>query len=240
MRCCTQIISPQLDRLGRWAIEIADFSVEQGKPALPNIETLRPGDLQVYETHGFSPDGRSILFSGIPEGGTYYDFEIYLFDLATRRLSRLTENHEWDEQAHFRPDGTLILYGSTEGGRDPPGEKGGHPDERLSVSDEDGLLEHEAGWDRKAESDLLQRPVVSAVHARGRRCCRRGLRLGIGREEDRSEGEVRQAMGGGSLPHRVRWSLGSELPVLMQTLSEFLSGFFGGGRTESFEWFRRS
>lgn len=111
----SEIISGRMVRVGHWAIKLADFSIENGQPRLSNIQTLRPGGLQLYETHGFSPDGRRILFSGIPEGQYYYDMEIYVLDVSSARLSRLTSNDEWDEHAHFTLDGRRVIWASSAG-----------------------------------------------------------------------------------------------------------------------------
>ncbi len=111
----SEFISAQLDGIGHCAMKLADFSVEDGEPALSNVRTLRPGDLQLYEVHGFSPDGEKIIFSAVPEGGYYYDFEVYLLNLATEQLIQLTDDDEWDEHAHFAPDGSWIMWVSTEG-----------------------------------------------------------------------------------------------------------------------------
>jgi Tol biopolymer transport system component len=109
----SEIISPKLGQIGQWAIKLADFSIRDGQPHLENIQTLRPNDLQLYEMHGFSPDGRKILFSGVPQGGHYYDMEIYLMELGFRDAVRLTDNNEWDEHAHFTPDGNRIVWSSS-------------------------------------------------------------------------------------------------------------------------------
>ena len=69
----------------------------------------------MYETHGFSPDGTQILFSGAEQEGHYYDMEIYVMDLTTGVTVQLTDNDEWDEHAHFTPDGQSIVWVSTEG-----------------------------------------------------------------------------------------------------------------------------
>jgi len=118
----SEIISPDMDKIGRWAIRLADFSVKDGEPQLANIQTLQPGNLQLYEMHGFSPDGQTIIFSGVEEGEYYYDMEIYTMELATGQVNRLTENDEWDEHAHFTPDGRYIVWVSSEGIPQPKGD----------------------------------------------------------------------------------------------------------------------
>jgi len=100
---------------GWWVMKLADFSIVKDVPQILNVRILAPLALQLYETHGFSPDGKSILFSGIEGGGFYYDLEIYVMDLETGETTRLTSNDEWDEHAHFTPDGTHIVWTSSEG-----------------------------------------------------------------------------------------------------------------------------
>jgi len=99
----------------KWAIRLADFGFAGGAPELLHIETRRPRGLLFYETHGFSPDGGRLLFSGFPENGSYYALEIYSLDLITGRAKRLTKDREWDEHAHFSPDGTEIVWASSRG-----------------------------------------------------------------------------------------------------------------------------
>jgi polyhydroxybutyrate depolymerase len=110
----SEVLSPQGSTY-YWVMKLADFSVVNGEPRISNVQTLQPLDLMLYETHGFSPDGTKILFSGIEEGKYYYDMEIYTMDLTLGIATRLTDNDEWDEHAHFTPDGTHIVWTSSEG-----------------------------------------------------------------------------------------------------------------------------
>jgi Tol biopolymer transport system component len=96
-------------------IKLADFAVENGEVYITNVQTFQPRNLQMYETHGFSPDGTQILFSGTEQEGHYYDMEIYVMDLTTGVTVQLTDNDEWDEHAHFTPDGQSIVWVSSEG-----------------------------------------------------------------------------------------------------------------------------
>lgn len=116
----SEIISPQMDKIGHWAIKLANFSTENGL-TLENIRTLQPENLQLYEVHGFSSDGEKILFSGVEEGRYYYDMEIYTMDLHTGGVTQLTDNDEWDEHAHFAPDGRIVWV-SSEGIPQPKGD----------------------------------------------------------------------------------------------------------------------
>lgn len=98
---------------GQWAMKLGDFSVVNGEPRVTNLQTLTPGNFGLFETHGFSPDNRRIIFSVVPQGEYYYDMEIYTYDLTTQQLVRLTENNEWDEHAHYSPDGKIIAWMSS-------------------------------------------------------------------------------------------------------------------------------
>jgi acetyl esterase/lipase len=109
----SEIVKPGEGIGGQWAIKLGDFTIVNGEPRVTNIQTLTPGYLQLYETHGWSPDNRQIIFSGVPQGRFYYDMEIYTYDLTTQQLVRLTENSEWDEHAHYSPDGKWIAWMSS-------------------------------------------------------------------------------------------------------------------------------
>ena len=105
----SELIGPHM------VIKLADFILENGEVRLTNIQILQPEGLQMFETHGFSPDGTKILFSGAEQEGHYYDMDIYVMDLATEVTVQLTDNNEWDEHAHFTPDGQFIIWVSSEG-----------------------------------------------------------------------------------------------------------------------------
>ncbi|NIS82716.1 MAG: hypothetical protein GTO14_21510 [Anaerolineales bacterium] len=102
------------NQTGTWEIRMADFSIQDEKPLLTNIQASRPEDLQLYEMHGFSLDGKTIIFSGVEWGKYYYDLEIYTMNITTGDLQQLTNNDEWDEHAHFSPDGETILWVSSD------------------------------------------------------------------------------------------------------------------------------
>ena len=105
-------ISDRSPGLGQWALKMADFVVSEDGPAIENIQEFQPGGFQMYETHGFSPDDRQILFTACRDKD-FFNSDIYLYDLVTR----LTEPSEknWDEHAHFLPGGEHILWMSSSG-----------------------------------------------------------------------------------------------------------------------------
>ena len=57
-----------------------------------------------------SPDGRHLVFAST-EG------DLYLFDLTTHRVDRLTSNEEVEGSAAFSPDGGSLVYSASEKGR---------------------------------------------------------------------------------------------------------------------------
>ena len=101
--------------IGTWIIKKAAFGESNGAPALSHIETLKPGNLQFYETHSFTPDDAAIVFTGLAFNAKNNGFDIYKYDLATAEPTRLTDPKllAWDEHAQVSPDGTKILWMSS-------------------------------------------------------------------------------------------------------------------------------
>ncbi len=110
-----ELIKPYSSGTGIWAIKVADFEVKNGEPKATGVKTYTPGGFSLYETHGFSKDNDLVLFSGIPKGKGYFDMEIYTFCIGTGKLTRLTVNADWDEHAHFTPDGKKIIWAASTG-----------------------------------------------------------------------------------------------------------------------------
>jgi Tol biopolymer transport system component len=101
---------------GEWAIKIADFVVEGGTPRLENIRTYQPGSEthRLYEVHSFSPDDSLLLYSSNSDGQTQVGYDIYSLNVADGQATRLTfTEQEWDEHAHYSPDGKCIVWMST-------------------------------------------------------------------------------------------------------------------------------
>jgi hypothetical protein len=72
------------------------------------VEMLIPADHfeQTY-TPTFSPDGKTLAFSWWKMGGWR---DIWLMDLATRRLTRVTEDRALDMEPRFSPDGKYLYF----------------------------------------------------------------------------------------------------------------------------------
>jgi Tol biopolymer transport system component len=102
--------------MGYWALMTADFRTTGGKPRLENVRSYTPGGNAFYENHGFSPDGSQILFSSNYQARKRFEGHIYLMDLATQRVTRLT-TQDYNEHGSFSPDGSTIAWISTTGNR---------------------------------------------------------------------------------------------------------------------------
>ncbi|HUU46299.1 MAG TPA: BamA/TamA family outer membrane protein [Acidobacteriota bacterium] len=60
----------------------------------------------------FAPDGRRVVFSGAVKNGIY---DLFLYDLEERRLTRLTDDCYLDTDPVFTPDGADIVFASDRG-----------------------------------------------------------------------------------------------------------------------------
>jgi Tol biopolymer transport system component len=61
----------------------------------------------------FSPDGKSVVFTSNRDREGY---DIYLFNIAPKKITRLTRDSGLDTHAVFSPDGTKIVFVSNRGG----------------------------------------------------------------------------------------------------------------------------
>ena len=60
----------------------------------------------------WSPNGRRIAFTSVPEGGTEEEAEIYTMNIDGARLRRLTDNEVFDGQANWSPNGRKLSFQS--------------------------------------------------------------------------------------------------------------------------------
>jgi hypothetical protein len=102
---------------GEWALFFADFDTRTAMPTLRNIAAVRPGDQHsFYESHDWSPDGRTVLFSGnLVPGQPVSDMDLYEYEVATGAVHRLTSTSDWDENARYSADGRSIYWMSSRG-----------------------------------------------------------------------------------------------------------------------------
>lgn len=112
----TELVEPiGKGSVGKWAIKICDFSEKNGVPVLTNVKQYAPDNLDLYEIGDVSNNASKILFAGVPKGKGYFDMEIYLFDVAANKLSKLTNDSEWDEFPHFVENGKSIIWATSSG-----------------------------------------------------------------------------------------------------------------------------
>ena len=69
-----------------------------------------------YEAHEFSIDDSKILCTIAVSSEAYTNYDIWEMDIATQELTQLTNTpDEWDEHAHYSPDGKKIVWVSSHG-----------------------------------------------------------------------------------------------------------------------------
>jgi len=100
------------------ALFMADFRFEKNRPRLENIQKFQPGkNHDFYESYGFSPDGRKIIFGGnLKEGQPWYSMDLYSFANGDVEPARLTSTPQtWDRHASCSPDGKKIVWACSSG-----------------------------------------------------------------------------------------------------------------------------
>lgn len=103
---------------GEWALRFAALELDDGPPHLEGIRSVQPGERRAFfEGHDWSRDGSRVLFSGnLLAGQPEYGLDIYQYDCITDTIRRLTLSFlEWDEHAHYSPDGRHITWMSSRG-----------------------------------------------------------------------------------------------------------------------------
>lgn len=99
---------------GKFKLKVADFGEDSaGKPFLSNIKEYIPGDSVLYENHGFSPDGKYLIFMSNfnREVSSLKGNKIYRMDLATREV-KLMAGEGYNEHATYTPDGKYVVFAS--------------------------------------------------------------------------------------------------------------------------------
>lgn len=111
-----QALTPRFSPTQQQITYMALFDNKPGQVYLFNIETGEQEPLGTFRgmtfAPRFSPDGREVLMS-IERGG---NSDVFKMDLATRRLTRLTDNPAIDVSPSMSPDGRRITFASDRGG----------------------------------------------------------------------------------------------------------------------------
>ena len=95
---------------GLWMIKTADFEVDAtGIPKLTNVGGFQYGGDAFFETYGFSPDDKKIIFCSNYNVRYWWQCGIYTIDLASGKITQLTSN-DYNEHATYTPDGKHILW----------------------------------------------------------------------------------------------------------------------------------
>jgi len=90
-----------------WDVMVADFVSDASGMRLVNQRRI-VHETAWWETHGFTPDGQTIITTSTHSGSQSTD--LYAIDLATGAKTRLTNNFAWDEHAHLSPDAREIAW----------------------------------------------------------------------------------------------------------------------------------
>jgi TolB protein len=112
------IMSPAWSPNGRQMAYVS-FENERAEIFVQELSTGSRGDRPVSATPGingapaFSPDGTHLAVA-LSHGGTNLD--IYLLDLRSGALTRMTENSAADTEPQYSPDGSSIYFTSDRGG----------------------------------------------------------------------------------------------------------------------------
>jgi Tol biopolymer transport system component len=105
-------------RGGEWALALADVVIDGQGARIVNERRFRPQGAPdtFYESHGFSPDDKSILFTANIGRRQTFDLDIWTMDLASQTATQLTDSAGvWDEHAQYSPSGRRIVWVSSQG-----------------------------------------------------------------------------------------------------------------------------
>jgi Tol biopolymer transport system component len=76
--------------------------VESGNPIL----TEAMGNIVEFANIAWSPDGETVAFSGLEEGRS----DLYTYNIKTKKLTQLTDDHYSDYQPNYSRDGKYIVF----------------------------------------------------------------------------------------------------------------------------------
>lgn len=111
----SKLIKPasKSEPFGVWRLMLADFALSGGTASLANIRDITPDGARFIESHGFSVDSRSVIFTTDIGVTSTWEKHIWSMDLESRSTTNLTPNGHWNEHAYFSPDGSKISFMSS-------------------------------------------------------------------------------------------------------------------------------
>lgn len=94
---------------GLWVIKTADFTDSADIPKLENIKSFEPKGDAFYETYGFSPDSKRIIFCSNMDVRYWWLCRIYTMDTTGGDIKQIT-NNDYNEHARYSNDGKWVLW----------------------------------------------------------------------------------------------------------------------------------
>ncbi len=149
-------MKPKGRMFGGWKLKVADVKIEGGKMTLVNIRSYSPFGTLFYENHGFSPDGKELLFTSCvkenqsPLGGN----QICKMNLKSEEVKVLTDEG-YNEHAAYFENGKKILWGTNRGNKN----KGMD----YWVMNADGTQKQRLTWFNQKNSIDKQRGKMMAI-----------------------------------------------------------------------------
>lgn len=99
---------------------LSDCSEDSKKQSMVYLVPLKGGtpvritDKAPSYLHGFSPDGKNMIFTGKRESG---DYELYSINIKTKIETQLTNSPGLDDGSEYSPDGKYIYFNSVRSGK---------------------------------------------------------------------------------------------------------------------------
>ena len=102
------------NQFGTWRLRLANVNFTDNGTFLANIRDITPWGGKFFESHAFSPDGSSVIFtSDLGARHTWHPI-IWSMNLASRELTQLSNSGYWNEHADYTPGGERLTYMSTQ------------------------------------------------------------------------------------------------------------------------------
>lgn len=90
--------------------QIAIYSLEHPEQPAQLLRPHVPKGQNIYNCPNYMPDGRHILFLAASDGKHGFDYDVYMIDLATRALDRLTKGNGYATDLRVFPDGRTAAF----------------------------------------------------------------------------------------------------------------------------------